>query len=76
YLNNHSSMARADKDGVVDPISETSVRARSLEIPAGILVDVAIMEGVDVGTSIGIDRAMLGVVIEENGSVKGSEEEM
>ncbi|KAH9311023.1 hypothetical protein KI387_026058, partial [Taxus chinensis] len=34
------------------------------------------MEGVDVGTTIGIDRTMLGVVIEENESFKGSEEEM
>ncbi|KAH9303551.1 hypothetical protein KI387_044432, partial [Taxus chinensis] len=34
------------------------------------------MDGVDVRAVIGVDRTMLGGMIEENGSVKGSEEEI
>ncbi|KAH9313577.1 hypothetical protein KI387_022204, partial [Taxus chinensis] len=69
-------MDNADKDGIVDPIPKTLVMTRALETLVGIWVEVAMMDGVDVRTTIGIDKMMLGNEMEGNGSVKGSEKEM
>ncbi|KAH9327487.1 hypothetical protein KI387_007665, partial [Taxus chinensis] len=72
----HYGMADVDEDGTVDPIPETLVMTRALEKLVGIWVEVAMMDGVNVRTSIRFDIMMLGDDMEGNVIANRSEEEM